>query len=756
MANFCLIKKKVNDFKKGLMSGELDPVKMSTMASADRRTLLEKYVGVDQAKNVNAEFESKLLLKNQQQGMLTWAKQVTGIKPNVRRDIITRISKMTEVLDPADKDMFLQDLVERRLEVSVTVDEASNIARMSKDITDTGDVWTKKLDENKTWSDNSTKTRTEWIKDTDRLEYGLKQVQLKNYVEDLKLQAKKITWKQPVRKIISIPNATMGVMKSVIASLDDSFFGRQGIKTILTGLNNRGNYKIWGSAFIKSFVDIKRQLLASGKWYKSGDDAVMDMIKADILSRPNAMSGKYKVGGYGLDILSEEAFPSSFPEKIPLFGRVFKASEVAYNAGALRMRADLADNLITRAEKNGVNTLNKAEAEGLGHLVGSMTGRGSLGKGEVLGKEVNVLLFSGKFLKGNIDSLTAHIFDKAVRENPVARKEAAKNLLSIITTMAGVMTISNILSPGSAETDPQGTNFGKIKIFGHPTDISGGMGAIVVLASRLVPTFHDGKWSNWSKNTNGKWTDLNAKTSTGKPVYGAQTAMDVFDSFWQGKLSPGAGVVRDLWKGQNYNGQPVTPSSVIAGQIPLPMQNVVQFSKDPNSSFVLGSWILDALGFSVSSTVPSNEKSGYIPVGQKMSNDNFIDAVSIYANAMGTDPVTAFNRIFTGQKITKVTNGTVIVERMPLDASQDIKKKANADNPTMKLEHLVPLEIGGSNDKSNLRVVTTSQWTQYTKVDNTLGKALKAGTINKSTAQKLALDVKNGKISAQSVIDKYK
>jgi hypothetical protein len=133
-----------------------------------------------------------------------------------------------------------------------------------------------------------------------------------------------------------------------------------------------------------------------------------------------------------------------------------------------------------------------------------------------------------------------------------------------------------------------------------------------------------------------------------------------------------------------------------------------------------------------------------------------------YAQALGTDPETAFNRIFTGQKIRKVTNGTIIVERMPVGESQDIKKKSGANNPEMKLDHTIPLELGGSNSKDNLKIVTTSEWSSYTKVENALGKALKEKKISKSEAQRLIVEFKNISNTSQrkkfgeELINKYK
>jgi len=563
---WCLTLQKANEFKKALKDGKIDPAKLAAMTSLERRVFLENYVGGENAKQVNALFESKLLLKNQQRGMITWAKRVSGITPKVRRDLLARIERMENILEPAEQEQFLQELASARLRIDVTREEAETISKLTKNV-----------------ADLKSKANNEGVFSTekDKFEYGASKVAIEKYINNLKLQSKRIFFKeQPLKKVLGAVGEIPGVMKSALASLDNSFWGRQGIKTLLDVRTS----KVWFKNFLKSWGDMSKEL--------KGVDA-MDIIKADIYSRPNALNGKYDAGNYGLSVLSEEAYPSSWPEKIPLFGRLFKASESAYNGGALRLRADLADRLIKIAEKQGVNTLNREEARGMGHLISSLTGRGSLGKGEVAAKELNVLLFSAKFLKGNFDTLTAHRFDP--RATSFAKKEAAKNLLSIVATIASILTIANQLNPDSVEEDPRSTNFGKIKIFGHWVDITGGMASLVTLSSRLVPTRHNGQWGLWSKSSAGNWTDLTA----GK--YGQQTALDVFENFWEGKLSPVAGLVRDVWKGKNFEGEPVTFKNVMPNLFtPISIQNFDQLRDDPNSSFIFGSMILDGLGLSTS------------------------------------------------------------------------------------------------------------------------------------------------------------
>ena len=535
---------------------------------------MAKYIGKENAVQANSLFESKLLLKRQQQGFQTWARRVAGISPQVKQDLLSKIERMDRVL--TSDDPFLRDLASTRLRIDVSQVEAKIINDLSQKIQDT---------KSKASEDFKFPTKQ------DRLNYGFAKVNLENYVNELKLKSRGISFREePLKKVASILGEVPGALKSAVASLDNSFWGRQGIKTLADVRTS----KIWFKNFLKSWKDIGRQIFAKGNIWKSGDDAVLDSIKADIYSRENALNGKYKAGGYQLDVLSEEAYPSSIPEKIPLFGRLFKASEVAYNGGALRLRADMADRLIAVADKSGVNTLNPDEARGIGHLVGSLTGRGSLGKAEVLAKEINVLFFSIKFLKSNIDTLTAHQFDS--KATPFVKKEARKALLSIIGTMGATLALAKLIDPDSVDEDPRSTNFGRIKIFGHWVDITGGMASLVTLVSRILPTQHNGEWGIWKKSTTGNWTNMIAGE------YGAQTAWDnLMDTLISNKLSPVAGLARDAMRGEMFGGEKFNLKDATANLItPLSIQNFNQLKQDPNSSFILGSVILEGIGFSTS------------------------------------------------------------------------------------------------------------------------------------------------------------
>jgi hypothetical protein len=130
---------------------------------------------------------------------------------------------------------------------------------------------------------------------------------------------------------------------------------------------------------------------------------------------------------------------------------------------------------------------------------------------------------------------------------------------------------------------------------------------------------------------------------------------------------------------------------------------------------------------------------------------SFIDKVILHGQAIGTDPVTAFVFLFQGERIRKIENGTVIVERMSLEESQQVRKEGGATKEVV-LDHTIPLQLGGGNSKGNLKLVSVEEWEAYTEAENYLGDKLRAGLIDKDEAQKLILDFKEGKITAEEIM----
>lgn len=550
--SFCLPVEQTKKFIQALKEGVIDPGKLSEMDSAGRHEFFSKLVGEADAKEVNALFESKLLLKNQQQGMITWAKRTSGISEPIRRDIISRIENLDRVLNPTEQKTFLNDLASTRLGADVSFDEAKKISEGVKTVQEL----------------KSKIPETSPIGSKERIDYGLKFTAFQDYLKELKGKSNKV----PLKELLSSPSKVFetvsGTTKSILSSLDNSFFGRQGIKTLYT------HPTVWADAFLKSWGDIGKEL--------KGTDA-MTPIKADIYSRPNAVNGNYERMGLDIGITSEESFPSSLPERIPLLGRLFKASESAFNGAAMRLRADLADMMVKSAEKQGVDFTQKEEAQRVGEMINSLTGRGSVPLTAGQAKVINNAVFSVKFLKSNFDTLTRGIKaplemakDKitGTQRTPAelfVRKESAMNLAKIVGTTAAILYTAEQLQPGSTKKNP-----GFITIGNTRFDITGGLASIAMLGYKVSQ----------------KVMDKNA------PRYGQSTAMDLVNNFWEGKLSPVAGVFRDVAKGKDFNGNKPTASSLISGIVtPLPIQTY-QDLQNPGAAPTLASMIADGLGIS--------------------------------------------------------------------------------------------------------------------------------------------------------------
>lgn len=574
---FCLPKFETEKFIEALKAGKIVPEKLIVMSSEQRRTFLEQFVGEENVRDVNALLESKILLKDQKRGMVTWAKKVAGLSEPARRDLISRIEKMDKILDPADARVFLEDLAAKKLGTEVTFEEAKQITEFSKQLVEAKtkalDILAKKGKDIKNWTPAERLTG---------VEYGTKLALFKDYIDSLKLPETSISRDliNAVKDPRKLPIFLGNLSKSIVASFDNSFFLNQGIFALFDPKTTAK----WFSAFGKSFSDIKKAL--------GGGNPTVG-VRGEVYGRPNALDGTYERMKLDVGLHTEEAIPTTIGEKIPVLGRFFKASNSAYNGAALRLRADIADMKIREFEKNGIDLKDKAEAESLGQTINSFTGRGHVGlsnEGLLSAENVNAFIFSIKFAKSKFDVMTAHLFSDKV--TPYAKKQAAYSLVRIIGASALVFAISEALNPGSTELDPRASNFGKIRIgkTWYPTPLSFG-GIPNVIARTLVPTKHNGVWGLWMKSGTGKWSNLLSNK------YGAVTANDIFVGYFEGKAAPVVRAVLDIWNGKDFNGNKSTPENVALNLVtPISPGNIVRTAQNDNEEYKLLNYFMQVLG----------------------------------------------------------------------------------------------------------------------------------------------------------------
>ena len=571
---FCLMPNEVNKMKSAIRSGKLSPDKLNVMTSQQRRDFLATIIGTENARQVNLLFEKKLLLKNQEKAMYDWARGITGLSTEQKAETLRKIrqtyaEKKRRLEDPKVNEVFLNEIVSdvysRKFNTEITLEEAQTITELSQD---------RKRAREKV-GDNF---KSESISD------GVAKVALDNYVGGLKADAQKVLFVNPL-KVRGLSSAASMIKtdaklsgnfiaenaRALKASFDNSLWGRQAIKVLFT------HPKIWVKNFNKSWVDIAK-VLAKGN--KAGD-AIMDATKAEIYSRENFRNGRYQMGKK-LDIgTGEEEFPTSAPSKIPVLGRPFRAAEVAYEAGAMRMRADLADLTYKMAEDNEVDLTNEVEVGAINDMVNYQTGRGSLGSFERAGKTINVVFFSAKFAKSNIDTLTKMFTAKS----SFAKKQAAINLLKIVSSIAIILATADTLDDDSVEWDPRSANFGTIKLGDTRFDITGGMKSLITLAAR------------WSKqSTKSSITGVVTKFGEG---YGSLTGMDIFWNLIEGKLSPIASVIKQIVKQETFEGEKLTVINQLQSlTVPIVLESGFDAYQKEDLATALLVLIADGIGIS--------------------------------------------------------------------------------------------------------------------------------------------------------------
>lgn len=141
--------------------------------------------------------------------------------------------------------------------------------------------------------------------------------------------------------------------------------------------------------------------------------------------------------------------------------------------------------------------------------------------------------------------------------------------------------------------------------------------------------------------------------------------------------------------------------------------------------------------------------------GSLTSKSSLVDRVATYAKALSIDPVEVFKLAFTGQTIARVDafkpfsdSSAIIVQRMSLSQSSQIKQAkeaagGDANGNGLQLDHIIPLEAGGTNDASNLNLITTQQdGGDQQKLEDLLGKAVKNGDVSRAMVREYVIRFK--------------
>lgn len=520
-----------------IKEGKITPEKLfSFESSLQRREFLEEYVGKENAKQVNALIESKMLLKDFKKGLVTAVKQMTGLKPETKKDIFSKIERIEELLNPEDEASFLEDIASQKLGTDVTFEEAKKITELSQSVQEARAKPMATPEEYIGGKETAEQKNT-------RLDYGETLRQMGEYVDKLNPEINKDIF----ANVANIP-------KTIMSTLDLSAPLRQG-----WGMMSRPE-------FYKSFGNMFKYAVNEKAYHQ---------LQADILSRPTyplMQKGGLRISAVA-DKLSqhEEQFMTTLLNKVP----GIKGSERAYVGFLNKLRADTFDNLVRSADMAGENiTPNSSVIKDLARTVNDFTGSGNIGTNDKYSSGVPIL--NATFFSPRKISATVNMFNPERYLNPNISKTArVAALRQVIGSLAISTTILGLAKLGGAkvETNPESSDFGKALVGKTHYDVTGGNGTYGVLLSRLL--------TNKTKSTTtGKITQL------GKG-YKPTTRADLLLKFGRNKLSPITSMIADWAYGTDSTGKKFNASKEALSRIqPLLIQDIQTLIKDDPSNAI--------------------------------------------------------------------------------------------------------------------------------------------------------------------------
>lgn len=339
------------------------------------------------------------------------------------------------------------------------------------------------------------------------------------------------------------------IPKTLMASADLSAPLRQGL------FLSARNPKEFGKAFGQMF-----------KYF--GSERAFQESAREIATRPTfGLMQKAKLALTNMDAalgLREEQFLSTWAEKIPIVGKVVRASGRAYTGFLNKLRADVFDKMIKGAQAAGRDVVQEEKLlQDIGRFVNTFSGRGNIEAAEPLFKALNGLFFSPRLIMSRLTILNPAYYIKA---DPFVRKEALKTLF---TTVGAGMTALGLAKMAGAGVgvDPRSSDFGKIKIGNTRIDLWGGEQQYV----RMLGQLFSGKYIS---STTGKEYTLGEGY---KPI----TRWDILQRQVESKLAPIPSFIVNVLRQQDYAGQKVNiPKEIAERFVPIIATDIYDIMKD--------------------------------------------------------------------------------------------------------------------------------------------------------------------------------
>lgn len=385
-------------------------------------------------------------------------------------------------------------------------------------------------------------------------------------------QLQKYLTRQTIKN--NILNA-LNLPRSMMSTLDLSAPFRQGLGLI-------GRKEFW-----TSFGSMFRQF-GSERAFKEVQNSIVKSNMYPLMQK----AGLYIAKSNDNVTAREEAFMSSYAEKIPLIGKAVRASDRAYTGFLNKLRADTFTSIVSDAEKAGIDIASDSKKlTDLGKFINNATGRGDLGSLEGAAPALSAMFFSPRLIKSRVNTLNPMYY---IKLDPMIRKEALKSLLAMGGVTAGVLGLAKA-GGMSVETDPRSSDFAKIKDGNTRYDITGGYSPYIRLATAFA--------TNQKKTQGGEIKKYGAK-------YGDPTLYDALGTFVRTKFAPIPGAALDLRLGKDVVGQPVTPSKeVLKMFIPMVLQDMQDVYADQGAKGVAKAVVPSVFGVGVQNYAPHQKKT---------------------------------------------------------------------------------------------------------------------------------------------------
>lgn len=598
MAAWCLPSHLSNAFLDAIKDGTLSPENLMAMSSVERRAEFAKIVGDENAHEVNAQFESKMLLNDFKKGLVNWANKIAGLSEPVRRDILATINRLDRVLQPEEERDFLADLAAKKLGVTVTADEAREIFQLSQ---------------------AAEAARTQMLKGGSsdlnrRMAYGRAYLDLRDKIESLKPYGR--TFGERLLNVLSLSKPMLTSVMHLSA------MGVQGWGMISTKV-------AW-----KGFGEMLQ--------YFGSEDHFRD-LEAYIISHPDyelAKDGKLGITKLG-DKLSarEESIQSTILEDANGWlaektgaPNLVRASSRAFTGYLNYVRFNRFVDLLNAARLGGEDVRAGSQAvKDLANVVNDFTGRANLGKDDKFssaGPLLNATFFAPRKIVATMQMFNpVRYLDPRISKT--ARSAAMRQLTGSILATGSILWLAKSMG-AQVSFEPKDADFGKIVIGGEKFDLTGGNAGYIRLLGRLI--------TGESENAHGKVTELG-------DGYKATTRADLTVQWLRGKLAPLAGMIADGLYGSDEGGRPFSIGQELRDRLmPITMSSWLDMAmNNPDDAAAYLPALSAMFGIGMESPAPPITTSGLDAWGEHLDGPGTpkswrADPVNLECEKLGYTP----------------------------------------------------------------------------------------------------------------------